>query len=483
MQNPQPVPIDLWGRQPPAPAHRQVLSDPHRFIVLVAGRKFRKSSVTVAKLFKGAMTTPLVYPFIAPFRNQAKNIVWDDHVPRILEELKRAGFPYKKNDSTLTIKFPGGGQFKVDGSDNAEALRGIGNWGGLGLSEYSDWKADVWTPIIRPNLMTTRAWTIFEGTPKGFNHFHVLAKKGDHNGIIEGDLYDEQGQILLPEQYLDPDYQTYRFTSYDNPYLDVAEIEAAKRDSTPEWFEQEYLARFTKYTGLVYKEFDRAVHMQEIADFQPVYYLRGLDRGFTNPTAVPIIQVNSDGDWYQTHELYQAGLTNPPLAGALKSLSDEAGVGEYELSTMDSAQASDIMELANLGEDFVPVRKESGEKDQSYIRWKIQKFAQRLRVRENKRPRYFVHPRCINTIREFETYRWPEKKPNQNDPENPLKLNDHMMDALADLNGMYEHLYNERDIKPWDNKLPNTYVEPSPGSDREESDNNWGGTVVYEHEV
>lgn len=472
----EPIKINLWGEQPPGEAHKAIMRDKHRFQVLVAGRKFRKTSVGIVKLFKGALTTPLTFPFIAPFRSQARNIVWDDHVARMIGILDKAEIKHKVRDNAMEVIIDGGGKFKVDGADNEEALRGIGNWGGLVLSEYSDWKDDVWSPIIRPNLMTTKAWALIEGTPKGFNHLHSMAKKGDHNNIIEGQLYGEDGHIMTPDEYLDKDFQTFRYTSYDNPYLDVEEIESAKRDSTPEWFNQEYLAQFTKYTGLVYKDFNRLIHVQELPDFQPVYYIRGLDRGFTNPTAVPIIAVNSDGDWYQTHELYRTKLTNPELSLALNEIQTIAGVPVFEFETMDSANAGDIQELLDLGHGFIGVKKESGESSKSYVRWKIQKFAERLRIRENGLPRYWVHPRCVNTLREFESYKWPETRAEQNADENPLKVNDHMMDALADLNAMYMHEYEPTEKKPWEGKVKGTYVP----SAEEEEENDQFRVVRYE---
>ena len=42
----------------------------------------------------------------------------------------------------------------------------------------------------------------------------------------------------------------------------------------------------------------------------------------------------------------------------------------------------------------------------------------------------FVSSKCTETIREFEQYRYPEVKAEQNAKEDPVKDNDHCMDAL-----------------------------------------------------
>lgn len=465
----------------PLPYQREIHNDTHRFRTVVAGRRVGKTTFAVNELVKLAIQRKLKarYWYVAPYYHQAKTIAWEMLLRYVPQEL----WAKKPNETELSISLVTGDKLELKGADNPQSLEGT-SLGALLVDEIQaipKWRT-LWQNSLRPMLSDFESPAIFIGRPAGFNHFHTLAKTGDHQGIIEGD-WIEEGR-------LDRDFITYRFETEQNcrehnsGYIPHEEIEAARRQLSPEAFDQEYRARFTKYTGLVYKDFDRAIHVKELNDFRPVYYLRGLDRGFTNPTAVPIIAVNADGDWYQTHELYEKGLTNPALAEALNGLTDEAGLGDrstqnddcpYELCTMDSANASDIAELNSLGHDFIPVKKEPGEANQSYVRYKIQKFAERLRVRPNGTPRFFVHPRCQNTIREFETYAWPEEIPDKNQQENPLKLNDHMMDALADLNGMYMHLYEPEEKKPWEDKIPGTYVPPST-EDGDESD-------AYEEEI
>ena len=49
-------------------------------------------------------------------------------------------------------------------------------------------------------------------------------------------------------------------------------------------------------------------------------------------------------------------------------------------------------------------------------------------------PSLFILNTCVNTIKEFETYRWREKAVTKaqdlNEPDIPEKANDHCMDAL-----------------------------------------------------
>lgn len=468
----------------PLPYQRELHDDPHRFRTIVAGRRVGKTTFAINELVKLAIKQKRQAPYwyVAPYYHQAKSIAWG----MLLKYVPKDLWAKQPNETALSLSLITGDTIHLKGADNAQSLEGTG-LGGLVVDEIqaiTKWRT-VWQNTLRPMLSDYESPAIFIGRPAGFNHFHTLAKSGDHASIIEGD-WIESG-------HLDDDFITYRFETeqncreHNNGYIPHEEIEAARRQLTKEAFDQEYRARFTKYTGLVYKEFDRATHVRELPEFRPVFHLRGLDRGFTNPTAVPIIAVDADGTWYQTHELYQKGLTNPSLSEALYGVSEQAGLLQhgsedcpFELCTMDSANAGDIAELNDLGHDFIPVKKEAGEKDQSYVRWKIQKFAERLRVGASGSPRYFVHPRNTNTIREFETYAWPEEIEGQNQKENPLKLNDHMMDALADLNGMYIHDYEQVVPEIGAGKIPGTYVPKSPDYTKEEDENDWGSPDGFE---
>lgn len=435
-------------------AQIQIVKDNHRFRIICAGRRWGKSTLAELIVLKWATEKPGLYWIVSPTYKQSKQIHW-----RGLQQIIPRDWIAKKNEVDLSITLRNNSIIELKGAENPDALRGV-KLRGLVIDEIAsirswDW---LWAEVLRPTLTDYEAPCLFISTPKGYNHFFQLFEMGQRGNDF---------------------YKSWRFTSYDNPYIPKGEIDAAKNELTEDTFHQEYLADFRKYTGLVYKEFNRDIHVAELPDFWPVYTLRGLDRGFTNPTAVPIVQVDADGTWYQTAELYQTGLTNPSLAKLLTDLTLTAGIADYELSTMDSANASDIAELAELGQDFVPVKKESGEAGQSYVRYKIQKFAERLRIQPSGKPRYFVHPQCTKTIAEFESYQWPETTADKNQSENPLKLNDHMMDALADLNAMYMHTYEPKEHKPWEGKVPGTYIQPAVV---EEDANDWGADVKGEWE-
>jgi phage FluMu gp28-like protein len=79
---------------------------------------------------------------------------------------------------------------------------------------------DVWQAAIRPTLVDFGGRALILGTPKGRRHgFVSLFTRG------------------LSE---DPDWESFRASTLDNPYIPEAEVEAARRELPPEIFQQEF---------------------------------------------------------------------------------------------------------------------------------------------------------------------------------------------------------------------------------------------------
>ena len=418
----------------------EVAKDPARFKVVCAGRRWGKSVLSRLMIMKWALNDPGLYWIVTPTYTQGQKIHFmQGFIPEI-SAFAKVDKDFKKvkfNRGTLSLTLPNGSVIQVMSAENPDRLVGV-KLKGLVIDEIAklrnwDW---LWKEALRPTLTDYEAPAIFISTPKGYNHFWNLFQIGKD-----------------PEFNL---WRSWKFNSYQNPHIPSGEIDLAKTDMTEDLFQQEYMAEFKRYTGLVFN-FDRLTHVKELPDFKPVFHIRGLDKGFRNPSAMCHIGVDENDTWYQTNEIYEPGLTNPPLTRLIEQV---AGGMKYELSTMDSAQAGDVKDLQDLGQDFLPVKKESGEANISYVRWKIQKFAERLKIKENGKPGFYVHPSCKNTIHEFEHYSYPEKKEDEIEKEVPIKKDDHMCDALMDLNGMYLHYYEKKTKKPWEGKVPGTYIEP-----------------------
>ncbi len=251
----------------------------------------------------------------------------------------------------------------------------------------------MWQEVIRPTLTDTKGGALFISTPKGFNHFY--------------DLYNLENK--------DTDFKSFHFTSYDNPHLPKEEIEKAKEELTEDRFAQEYLADFRKTEGLVYKEFDRKIHLfdDETKIYDEVERLAGVDWGFTNPTAIPTIIRDYRGHFWIVDEYFKTGQTEPQVA-------EYVSTSKFNKVYPDPESPSAIKELQNRG---VNVRDVLKNKDS--IKNGINKVKELF-----KAGKLHIHKRCLNTIFELETYSYPDKKDGHNENEVPMDENNHMMDAI-----------------------------------------------------
>lgn len=79
---------------------------------------------------------------------------------------------------------------------------------------------EVWQAAIRPTLVDLSGKALFLGTPKGRRHgFITLFNRG------AGD---------------DPDWQAFRASTLENPYIPAEEVETARKELPPEVFAQEF---------------------------------------------------------------------------------------------------------------------------------------------------------------------------------------------------------------------------------------------------
>lgn len=379
----------------------EVFEDNHRFKVVCAGRRWGKSTLAlVCSLAKMSQKDNAICAIVSPTYQQAKDIYWRD--PLKIPSLIPQEAILKKNDSELFLQLAGTKSYLfLRGSDRPDTLRGL-RYDFVVLDEYASMKENVWEEIIQPSLLDSGGGAIFISTPKGYDKFYKLWLKG-------------QGE--------DPNWKSWRFTSYDNPYLDKEYIEQAKKDMDEDTFGQEILAEFKKYTGLVYKDFDRSVHVIEPVELQPDWtYFRAVDFGFVNPTAVLFAAVTLEGKIYVFDEIYQSGLQTPDLAELIKQ---KSGGRMFTAGWADSSQMSDIEELKKYGIYLTPVEKKSrGEED--WTTFRIRKVAEKL-----KNKSLFVFKNCQNLIFEFENYRYHEVREGQQVKEVPMKINDHSLDALS----------------------------------------------------
>lgn len=376
-----------------------VAEDTHRFRVLDTGRRWGKTTLASEEIKGESLAGAEKCVYVAPTYQQARDIFW--------ESIKRELRPItigKPNESRLeiTVHTAKGGVCIVmlRGWEAIETMRGqsVDFFVFDEVAMYRNfWR--MWQEVLRPCLTDRKGRAMFISTPKGFNHFY--------------DLYNMQEE--------DDDFKSFQFTTYDNPHIPVEEIDKAKQELTEDRFYQEYMADFRKMEGLVYKEFDREKHVFDADEFEKSQdtsfswreFIIGADYGFTNPSAVLSIYRDSADCFYLMDESYVRGRTDPETNDVIAAL-------KANKVYPDPAAAGAVADLKKRG---VNVREVVKGKDS--IKNGIDRVRELFKANKLK-----IASRCINTIQEFETYSYPDKKPDKNEYEDPIKENDHAMDAL-----------------------------------------------------
>src|SRR5947209_3361076 len=150
------------------------------------------------------------FAYLSPFLKQSKTVAWD-YLRNARSWLWQAQATL--HETELRADYPNGGQVRLYGADNPDALRGI-YLDGVVLDEYADMDARVWAGIIRPALADRAGWAVFIGTPKGRNAFFALWRraqseanwfslmlKASDTGLIAADELKLARRDLSEEQY------------------------------------------------------------------------------------------------------------------------------------------------------------------------------------------------------------------------------------------------------------------------------------------
>lgn len=369
-------------------AQAEIAKDTHRFRVVCCGRRFGKTTLAVLEMVaKAIYGNDRNICYIAPTYAQARDIAWQD--------LKKICQPvaHKINESRLEIVLNttkgGTSTISLRGWESIETLRGQ-KYHFIVVDEIAsmrNWLSN-WQEVIRPTLTDFKGDALFISTPRGFNHFY--------------DIYNLE--------HKDTDYKSFHFTSYDNPFIPFEELEKAKLELTEDRFAQEYMADFRKTQGLVYKEFDRTRHIFTDTIINEIDRTSPIDWGYTNPASAYLIRKDSDRNYWISDEFYKTQQTTQQIIEHVKSLRPTK---VYP----DPAEPDRNEEARKAGLNIREVSKD--------IEAGINCVRELL-----KQNRLHIHSSCVHLINEFETYAYPEKKPDHNENEVPIKENDHGLDAI-----------------------------------------------------
>ena len=254
----------------------KILESSARFRVVMCGRRFGKSELSQVEIISNAIQGMNV-AYITPTYKLAKTF---------FEKLTQC-VPFENNKSDLTIHFPNLGTVEFFTGERLDNLRGRKfHLVVIDEASFIPNLEDGWLNSIRPTLTDYQGRALFLSTPRGKNYFYSLYMKGGQR-----------------------DWESFKFTTYDNPYIKTEEINDAKAQLPNAVFEQEYMANPMENAANPFG----AEHINKctcnLSYNEPMYF--GIDLAKSVDWTV-IIGLDSDGkvsyyerfqkDWLQTKE-------------------------------------------------------------------------------------------------------------------------------------------------------------------------------------
>ena len=297
-------------------------------------------------------------------------------------------YTYHKSEERVEI---GGALVLFRSTDTPERLRGPNlNW--AYLDEAAQMIHKTWLIIIgRLRIGSPSAW--ITTTPAGYNW-------------VYRQWVDSK----------DPAYEMIHAPTVDNTFLHPGYLADLKANYVGEFARQEIEGDFVAFEGLVYPNFRREMHVKDVEIKGGWTWCRSVDYGYTNPFVCLWGAIDEDGRLYVVDEHYRPKMLIREHAEAIKRRK-----GNYAFTAADH-DAQDNAEMVACG-----VSTRNAQKD---VLVGIQKVMARFEPAGDNRPRLFISSRCSNLLRELGMYRWSQTKEGRNDKEEPVKENDHAMDAL-----------------------------------------------------
>ncbi|HPV08970.1 MAG TPA: terminase family protein, partial [Aggregatilineales bacterium] len=179
---------------------REVADHPARFKVLAAGRRWGKTRLGTLMCLDVALNGGRAW-WVAPSYPMA-TVGW-----RGIKQLARQipGVEWRETDRLITL--PTGGTIQVRSADRPDSLRGEG-LDFLIIDEAAFVREEAWTEALRPALSDRQGRAVIISTPKGRNWFWRAYQRG-----MSGD----------------PEWHSWKLPTASNPFIDPAEVEAARR--------------------------------------------------------------------------------------------------------------------------------------------------------------------------------------------------------------------------------------------------------------
>lgn len=245
----------------------EIIRERNRFNVIRCGRRFGKSYLAFALALECMLKTRNSFVlYTAPTYKDLK---------KRYRDAKKLFLPLGASCSEGQIKL-NGSYLEFTGVWRSETIRGnayhraiCDEWA------YADNGEEAWQDVIMPTLADFEGDSFFFSTPNGRNHFADL---------------DKNSQLFS-------NWQSFHYTSYDNPHIKPSEIDLAKEQLPSVAFAQEYLAEYVdRGSSKIKREWLRVSSDKKCLDYYIGVDLAISQKETADYTAIMVIGVTADND-------------------------------------------------------------------------------------------------------------------------------------------------------------------------------------------
>jgi len=203
--------------------------------------------------------------------------------------------------------------------------------------------------------------------------------------------------------------KVYRMSIMDNAeHLPAEYISNIRSTHTGGKYDRFVLGKFAAIGSAAF-EYDYAIHSQgiKVPDPRTLSTRYGVDFGWTNPSAILAIKIDSDGRAYVLEEVYGRQMSMEQMTTHIHQLYKTHGRGPV---ICDRSRPDNIQVFVDAGLDAIP---DKSKRDDG-----IADLGGRFKIQGDGLTRIYISPDCENLIDELQTY------------DDKLKIRDHAVDAL-----------------------------------------------------
>lgn len=194
-----------------------------------------------------------------------------------------------------------------------------------------------------------------------------------------------------------------------NPFLteDYIKILLDLEQQDPNFYRIYTLGEWGKLDNQIYSNWEKV----DFWTANPDDTIYGIDFGFNNPSVLVKVAIKDMHAWVD-ELIYQPGLTNTEFISAVsKHMSNEDKRRSYVFA--DSAEPDRIKEFEDAGFFIIPAEKDIHDGIDSVRRYKLH-----------------ISDSATNTLKEIRSYSWKKDRKTERILDDPIKFNNHAMDAM-----------------------------------------------------